>query len=62
MENLKKFISLPLKHKIVSIVILIVIAVATVFGTTACSLKAKDLEFKADPTQNYNTQGVNENE
>lgn len=49
MEQLKKFIQLPLKHKIVSIVILIVIAVATVFGTTACSLKATDLEFNANP-------------
>lgn len=49
MENLKKFIALPLKHKIVTIVILIVIAVATVFGTTACSFKASELQFDANP-------------
>lgn len=58
MENLKKFIQLPLKHKIVTIVILIVIAIATVFGTTACSFKAKDLEFNANPNKPIN-QGVN---
>lgn len=45
MEQLKKFIQLPLKHKIVSIVILIVIAVATVFGTSACSFKASEIQF-----------------
>lgn len=60
MENLKKFIALPLKHKIVSIVILIVIAIATAFSTTACSFKATDLQFDANP--NYNSQGVNDNE
>lgn len=49
MENLKKFLELPLKHKIVTIVILTVIAVATVFGTSACSFKASELQFDANP-------------
>lgn len=60
METLKKFIQLPLKHKIVSIVILIVIAIATAFSTTACSFKATDLQFEANP--NTNSQEVKNNE
>lgn len=60
MEHLKKFIQLPLKSKIVTIVILIVIAVATVLGTSACSLKATDLEYKCSP--NLYKKGVFNNE
>lgn len=62
MEHLKKFIQMPLKNKIVTIVILIVIAIATIFGTTACSLKATDLEYQCSPNLYNHKKGVFNNE
>lgn len=62
METLKKFIALPLKHKVVSIIMLIVITLATIFGTSACSFKAKDLEFNAQSPVNTTTKESNTND